>query len=336
MARFRRPLLIGLILLIAVGLGEFWLYSSNRLAGYLHQRTIGGVSLADLCQTSDIGGFPFRLKLNCNGFAAPLRAGGGVIVAGAEEAQGEASLFSPDHIILTLSSPLVLREQGGAPLAKLRHDGMTIDIAWTLTGLSQARIDMKSLDWRPEQAKAGVAFNLRDLTATLAPQASQDGGALRFRVSGDGLTVPALQALLKTSDLGQFTIGGAVTPPPAPASDWRAAVEDWRQKAGAIAIDQCEWSTNDMKLRAVGALSLDDAHRPAGKLDVTAEGIGPLLTGLGLPVGAVQAQGLVNVLLGKAATQAKTPNAISLPMTLTNGQIFIGPMRVRATVLPLY
>ena len=119
-----------------------------------------------LCQSSDIGGFPFRLKVSCDGFAAPVRIGGENVFFGAEEAHGVASLFSPNHIQLAFSSPLVARKADGSPLAKLRHDGMVLDIAWSLSGLSQARLDMKSLDWRPESPQAGVAFNVQNLTAT--------------------------------------------------------------------------------------------------------------------------------------------------------------------------
>lgn len=336
MARYRRPLLIGLLVLLLIGAAEFWLYSANRLGGFLHQRALGGVSLADLCQSSDVGGFPFRLKLTCNGFAAPLRVGDNLIFAGAEEAHGEASLFSPNHILLTLSSPLVLQKSGGGPVGKLRHDGMTIDIAWTLSGLSQAQIDVKSLDWRPESAEAGVDLHLESLAATATPETGEPRGALRFVLTGEGLTVPALQSLLKTSDLGRLAIAGAITPPPAPADDWRAAIDDWRQKAGAIAIDRLEWRAGDMNIQIAGALSLDEAHRPVGKLNVTAEGAGPLLAGLGVPPAAAQTQTAMAVLFGKAPGPESRSGALALPLTLANGQIFLGPLRLPAKVPPLY
>ncbi|HUO54742.1 MAG TPA: DUF2125 domain-containing protein [Rhodoblastus sp.] len=336
MAHFRRPLLIGLIVILAVGLGEFWLYSSNQLAGFLHQRRIGGVSLADLCHSSDIGGFPLRLKLVCHGAAAPLRGGEASIFVGAEEAHGEISLFSPDHIVLTLSSPIVLQEEGGAPVAKLRHDGMTIDIAWTTYGLAQARIDVKSLAWSPESPRAGVAINMQGLTATAARQGSPHADDLIYELNGDGLTVPALQEVLKMNDLGNFTVAGTVAPPPAPAADWRAAVEDWRQRAGKITIDQLKWRAQDVEVRVAGVLSLDDAHRPAGKLDVTTEGAGPLLSRLGVPPAALQSRDLISVLLGRPGAHGNNGNALSLPVTLANGQISVGPIRIRGAAPPLY
>jgi hypothetical protein len=336
MSRSRRPLLIGLVVLLCVALGEFWLYSAHRLAGYMDKRALGGVSLADLCHTSDIGGFPFRLKLSCNEFTAPVRIGDELVLFGAEDAHGEASLFSPNHILLTLSSPLVVQKSGGGPLAKLRHDGMTLDIAWALSGLSEAKLDMKSLDWRPETPQAGVAFNLQNLTATAAPQTGEGLGALRYELTGEGLAIPALQALLQKNDLGRFTLSGKVSPAPAAAADFRAALEDWRKKSGSVVIDHLQWQAGDLNLKIDGALSLDEAHRPAGKLNVTAEGAGPLLARLGVPIAATRVNAVLGALLGKPPAQGAKADTLSLPLTLANGQAYLGPVRLPATVPPLY
>jgi hypothetical protein len=336
MARYRRPLIIGLIVLLCVAIGEFWLYSANRLASYMHERTLGGLSLADLCHSSDIGGFPFRLKLDCKEFTAPVRMGEGVVLFGAEEAHGAASLFSPNHIVLTLSSPVVMQTSAGEPLAKLRHDGMTLDIAWSLAGLSSARLDMKALDWRPETPRAGLAFNLQSLTARAEPQAGQAPGSLRYELVGDGLMIPALQTWLRQNDPARFTLAGAVTPAPAPAEDWRAAAENWRQKSGAVTIDRFQWRSGDVNLAIDGALALDEAHRPSGRLNVTAEGAGPLLARLGLPAGAARAGAVLGALLGKPAAPDAKADTLSLPLTLAGGQIYLGPVRLPATVAPLY
>jgi hypothetical protein len=340
MARYRRPIVIALIVLLCIGLGEFWLYSANRLAGYMHRRGIMGVSVADLCESSDIGGFPFRLKLSCAHFSAPVKIGGQIVYFGAEEAHGEAGLSAPNHVLLTFSSPMVARTADGATLAKLRHDGMTLDIAWALTGLSQASLDVKALDWRPESPLAGTAFNLQSLKAELTPKADGGGNALLYALTGDGLTVPALQDLLQNNDPGRFTISGAITPPPAPSGDWRAAAEDWRKAAGTVSIDQLQWKSGELSLTVAGALGLDDAHRPMGKLNLASESAGPLLMRLGVPVNAARVNNVLGALFGGQANRPANPAAkadsLALPLTLANGQVFLGPIRLPATVSPLY
>jgi hypothetical protein len=333
-SRFLRRLAIGVVLLLCLVLGEFWLYSANRLAGYMHQKTFGGASVADFCTSSDVGGFPFRLRVKCAGFAAPLRIGESDVLAKVEEARGEASIFAPGHLVMTLSSPVSLQKPDGTALAKLRHDGLTLDVAWSRAGLEKANLDIAALDWRPESPEAGVAFNLQKFSAQILPL--RDEGALRFELAGDGLTSPLLQSLIQKNDLGRFTLTGKITPQPAPGEDWRAALDAWRQKSGAVTIEQFDWRTGDLNLRLDGALGLDEAHRPAGRLTLAAKGAGPLLTRLGVPAFAAQAQNILGALLGKPAAKPQDPDSLVLPLVLAKGQVFLGPLRLPANIGPLY
>jgi hypothetical protein len=333
-SRFLRRLALGLVLLLCLALGEFWLYSANKLAGYMHQKTFGGASVADFCTSSDVGGFPFRLRVKCAGFAAPLRIGQSDVLAKVEEARGEASIFAPGHLVMTLSSPVSLQKPDGTPFAKLRHDGLTLDVAWSRAGLDKANLDIAALDWRPEQPEAGVAFNLQKFAAQIQPL--RDEGALRFDISGDGLTSPLLQSLIQKNDLGRFTLNGKITPAPAPSEDWRAALDAWRQKSGAVTIEQFDWRTGDLELRVDGALALDEAHRPSGRLNLAAKGAGPLLARMGVPAFAAQAQNILGALLGKPKANPQDPNTLVLPLVLANGQVLLGPLRLPASLSPLY
>ncbi len=332
-SRLLRRLLIGLILLVCLGLGEFWLYAAHQLGRYVNAQTFGGASLADFCTSSDIGGFPFRLRLSCVGFAAPVRTAQGDLLARAEEAHGEASLFAPNHIVLTLSSPIVLLKPDGATLAKLRHDGMTLDFTWSAQGLDAADLAIVALDWRPEAPEAGVAFNFQKLTAQARPLAD---GALHFDLAGEGVTAPMAQQWLGLTDLGHFTLSGKMAPAPRQTGDWRAAIEDWRRKSGAISIEKFDWQAGDLDMRVDGALALDDAHRAAGRLNVAAKGAGAIFARLGLPVSAVQAQNLIGALFGRASVKNEGADSLSLPLVLAKGQVFLGPLRLPATLAPLY
>jgi hypothetical protein len=331
----RRRWLFGLFLIVSLVVGEFWLYAASRLGGAMHQKTFGGSSLADFCDSSDIAGFPFRLRLSCAGFAAPLRSGSGDIIVKAEAAHGVASIFAPNHIVLTLSSPLSLQKADGAPLARLRHDGLTLDVAWKSSGLDKASLDIVALDWRPDLPEAGVAFNLQKLTAQVSWLASPSGGSVHFDFVGDGLTAPVLQSLLNKNDLGKLSLSGDLRPAPDMATDLRAAAEEWRQKPGVINIDKFEWRTADASLTIDGALAVDEMHRPAGRLTLAATG--PILTQLGLPAGVAQAQNLIGALFGKpAAAKSEGGNTLALPLVLAKGQVFLGPIRLPVVLAPLY
>ncbi len=333
-SRFLRRLALGLILVLCLAIGEFWLYAANNLARHMHEKTFGDDSLADFCASSDIGGFPFRLRLKCANFAAPLRTAQGEVLAKAEEASGAASIFAPNHLVMTLSSPLTLQKPDGTVLAKLRHDGLTLDVSWSRAGLDKADLDIAALDWRPESPDVGFAFNLQKLTAQIQPL--PDVGALQFAVAGDGLTSPVLQALAQKSDLGRFTLTGRIAPAPRASNDWRAGMEDWRQKSGAVTIDMLDWQAGDLNLRLDGALALDEAHRPSGRLNVAAKGAAPMLARMGVPALAAQAQNLIGALLGKPAAKPEDRDTITLPLVLAKGQVFLGPLRLPASLAPLY
>jgi hypothetical protein len=324
-------ILIGLVLLIGLGVGETWLYAANTLGRHMHQQTFGGASLADFCASSDVGGFPFRLRVTCSSFSAPIRTAQGDILAKADEARGEASIFAPNHILLILSSPLTLLGPEGGALAKLRHDGLTLDIAWSKSGLDKADLDIRALDWRPETPQAGIAFNMQSVKAQGRPL---PGDALHFDLAGVGVTAPLVQQWLQKSDLGHFTVSGRMTPVPRLTGDWRLAIEDWRRKSGAVAIESFDWRAGDLSLQLDGSLALDEIHRATGKLNFSASGAGPILTRMGMPVSAAQVQNVIGALLGKPA--AAGGDRIAMPMVMAEGQVFFGPLRLPMTLAPLY
>lgn len=337
MALTRRTIVIAAIVLLFLGVGEFWFYAANRLGFYVNQPLLGGKPLADLCESSDTTGFPFRLKLGCGNLTAPLRIGDGLFYAGVEQAQGVASLFSPNHVVLTLSSPIVIRKADGTPFAKIRHDGMTLDAVWGLSGLQEIRLDAAAFDWRPELPEAGVAVNIQKLTASAGPQGDPNApSSLHYELSGDGISAPALQALLKTTGAARFAVSGAIAPAPRLGDDWRAALENWRQKPGAIAIRQMELQAGDLSLRLDGVLTIDDGHRLSGRLNLAAQGAGALLARVGVPDSDARTQNVLGALLGQGPGAKGGANALHLPLTLANGQVFVGPFRLPQKLQPLY
>ncbi len=332
-SRLMPKILIGLLLLIGFGVGETWLYAANSLGRHMHEQTFGGAALADFCTSSEVGGFPFRLRLTCSSFSAPVRTAQGDILAKAEEARGEASVFAPNHILLTLSSPVTLLKPDGGPLAKLRHDGMTLDIAWSRGGLDKADLDIRALDWRPEAPQAGIAFNMQEVKAQGRPL---PGDALHFDLAGDGVTAPLVQQWLQKPDLGHFTLSGRIAPAPRLTGDWRAAIEDWRQKSGLVAVESFDWRAGDLSLQLDGVTSLDESHRASGKLNLSASGAGPLLARAGIPVSAAQVQNVIGALLGRPVAAGGGGDRIAMPLVLANGQVFFGPLRLPVTLAPLY
>ena len=193
----RRRWLFGLFLVVSLAVGEFWLYAANRLGGYMHQKTFGGSSLADFCE----------FERHCRLSVPPASELRRFCRASADrrrrhhrQDRGSAwrsQYLRPQSHHSYPFQPAGLQKADGAPLARLRHDGLTLDVAWKTSGLDKASLDIVALDWRPDAPGAGIAFNLQKLTAQVAWLADPSGGSVHFDFAGDGLTAPVLQSLLQ-------------------------------------------------------------------------------------------------------------------------------------------
>lgn len=337
LSRLASRFALGFAALLALGFCFGWLYGAKRLGDYLHQPAFNGASLADFCGASEIGGFPFRLKLTCKNLQAPFSGDADALVFVDDEVKGIANLWSPDHITLNFSSPAVLHNSRGG-VAKLRHDGATLAFVWDdARGLTEATVYGRALDWRPEVVEAGPAFNVQLLRFSAHPSSRDGVDSLRVEASADGVTAPILQNFLGNSAPSAIAVSGDLFPLLPPNDDWRQAVEDWRQAQGAARIDKGEWRWGTLSAQFDGALRLDDARRLAGTLNIKAHGAGALAARLGLPLAPDAAGAILGALLGgKPASSAEArDDSIALTLRLAQGGVFLGPLRVGA-LAPLY
>ncbi|MCW2274078.1 DUF2125 domain-containing protein [Rhodoblastus acidophilus] len=337
LSRLALRVLLGFAAIVALGVCFGWLYGAKRLGDYLHQPAFNGASLADFCGASEIGGFPFRLKLTCKSLQAPFSGDADALVFVDDEVKGVANLWSPDHITLSFSSPAVLRNAKGG-VAKLRHDGATLEFVWDdARGLTEATVNGHALDWRPEVFQAGPAFNVQALRFSAHPSSRDGVDSLRVEASVDGVTAPLLQNLLGNSAPSAIAVSGDLYPLLPPNDDWRQTLEDWRQAQGTARIDKGEWRWGALSAQFDGALGLDDARRLAGTLNIKARGAGALAARFGLPLAPDAAGALLGALLGgrpAPSTEAKD-DSIPLTLRLAQGGVFVGPLRVGA-LAPLY
>jgi hypothetical protein len=88
-------------------------------------------------------------------------------------------------------------------------------------------------------------------------------------------------------------------------------------------------------LEARGALGIDSGHEVQGQLDTKCVGFEQVLLRLGVDPAIVTAGSLLATLLG-GGNDNKGPQPLHLPVTFTNGQVSIGPVRTSIRVPPLY
>ena len=317
-----------------------WFFAAQRLSNHLLLSRADGATLARLCGDKQIGGFPFRLRLRCAGFAAPLHVANGQIIAKADEANGEASVFAPNHIVLSLTSPLTFVRANGSSFARMEYDHLSVDLHWSGRQLIDTFATARGVNWTPEAPAALVPFKLQSLEVQLKPVESEAGLALRFDMLGEGLQLPVLNAILRADTPGQLKASGDIRPFPASESEitqgWRVTAENWREKQGTINFETIEFVDGLLQLHVSGPLSLDEAHRLAGRLNIQASGAGPVMARLGLPAQIGQVQGILGALFGAPPKTNSGSDTLALTVTLAQGRISLGPLRLPWALTPLY
>ena len=142
----------------------------------------------------------------------------------------------------------------------------------------------------------------------------------------DGIASQFLDGLVGNTEPGGVSIEASIpridTLRPSAQAPPFPPVERWRRAGGAVHVARAEGVKGAFKLAVSGDLSLDDAHRLAGRVDAAIEGAQPLLAHVQLPSMAG------NFLKLSAGT-------LKLPLAMANGRVSIGPFAV-ARLLPLY
>ena len=373
----RRPWLIALPLAIFVVLAllwtGFWFFAAHQadveIARWRDREAQQGRVFA--CGHQDIGGYPFRIEVNCSDPSAQLRSWQPPLAFAAKGAKGEVQVYDPTLAIAEFTGPLGIGEPDQPP---------TLLADWSLAQTSfrgrpgaPDRLSVVLDNARVSQSEAGAA----------RPLANAEHVELHGRMAGGTPTAnPVIELGLRltrgTSQLlpvlGQPTDGvmaatlyGLKDLAPKP---WRVQLREIAQANGRIEITQARLTQGDMTATGTGTLSVTPAGRLDGQLRLTVTGLERLIGLLGLDQavaqymaqrtggmtvdklaggldrlmpglgGVVRGQSGANLaaagisLLGEPA-ELDGKRAVALPLRFTNGAVFLGPVGI-GEVPPLF
>lgn len=344
-SRHRGPARAGALgigaLLLAAGLwsGLWWL-GSRRAAAELDAWI--GVEAARgrtwTCPDRTVEGYPTAVRLRCarptfhgevagrlaSGTLAGLRAG--------------VDALHPRSVRVELDGPLVLRadEDEGFKLVA-SWDGLRVT-AGSLPGpFASGALDARHLAVTLSPTP-GDDLNLRadHLAGAAEPSGAAGGAAWRFAAAG--VSFPTLDALTGTPDLFAAEGSGVLDRADLLSAPTAARLDAWRRAGGRLRVAALTLGKGSFSGQAAGVLALDDAHRAAGTLDASFQGYGPLAKRFGIPLAGVQLGGLLSSLLGggKPAPAPTTPDTVRLQLTLADGRVAVGPVRMPVRLDPFY
>ncbi len=288
------------------------------------------------CPDRTITGYPVALVLSCHHPLFTGQAQGQGVQGSLAALTAAASLFHPRSIVLDLVAPFAYRTSN----ARADVTGTWMSLRVTLPGLPTIRtLTMRgsdvSIDGRFGQGghQGGHAGTL-DARFTLAPD--QPDPTLDFTVTLGAMAMPPLDALLGGTTPADVALSGRLDQ--ARADDARSpeeVMEGWRLAGGHVELDASRLTRGASQVTATGALRLDEAHRPQGRLDAQFTGMEPILNRYGISGNLAGVGSLLGSLFGGRA-QARTPGVLALPIKLANGWIAVGPIRTPVPLPPLY
>ncbi|MBI2715076.1 MAG: DUF2125 domain-containing protein [Rhizobiales bacterium] len=351
-----------LLILFAVLFGGWswlWHYASGKaeatLEGWRAREAKSGRDFT--CGTQTIGGYPFRIEVNCNRASALLRSNqppveiksSGILIA--------AQIYQPTLLISEFHGPLTIADLGQAP---------NIVVNWKL-----ARSSVRGTPAAPERVSLVFDRPVVDRVSNGNPQHLLVAKHIEIHgriVEGSAANKPVIQIALQ---LAQTSAPGlhpaAETPVDADITGvlrglndfapkpWPVRFRELQAAGGQIDITQARLQQGETIAVGSGSLSLNPSGRLEGQLRVTVAGIESFLNSIDAQR-MVQASPTVDKLsgaldrllpgLGNVARQQAGANiatginllgeqttlegkrAVALPLRFDDGRIFLGPIPI--------
>lgn len=330
-----------LLAFLALGWSAFWFYAASRtestLGAWIEREASHGRVWT--CPQRQTGGYPFRIEVTC---ATPTFAGpaGKARVEGSLGAlKAYAQAWAPNHILADLDGPLKIT----------RDDGAAVEMTWSRLRLSLRGkpkvLERLSLQGADGVIAAGMAgeklFQMRagafEAHVRQAPQREDDAYDLALALRK--AAIPAFDAFLGLPEPADVDFTGTSSHLAfAEKGDVAERLEVWRAAGGRLDPASLDIRKGETRLKLNGGLGLDAAHRPEGKLQLEGDGLAPLARRFGLNLDMVAAGNLLDGLLGGKPRKDDAPKKaeLRLPLTLANGRVAIGPLRLPVALPPLY
>ncbi len=319
-----------LLLTGALAWSGFWFYSADRtetfIAALKADESAKGRSWT--CADQRVAGFPFRIEVHCASLSLSLIQDGRPTQVQTGAVHTAMQVYSPGLVLADVDGPLTIRSEGTNTTAAWENLRASARFSYRLDRLSivmakpQFEHQTDGGEKIASAAKAAEAHIRYDLARPVEDR------AFDLALQLTQMNSPTLNVLTGSSENLDFAISGIATKLTDIAPQgWRSMLETWRAGGGAFLVETGRFAKGALQINGKGALNLDASRRLQGKLDVAAQGLGPIVTRFAGP-GAGQ-------MVGALLTQ-KDGAPVTFPLQLQDGRIQLGPLRTSPVLGPLY
>jgi len=363
--RRRNRRFIGLLILIVLVMGGWswlWFFAAGRA-----QTTIEGWRAREeksghvyTCGSETVGGYPFRIEVNCDRAAALFRTSQPPMELKATNVLVAAQIYDPTLLISEFHGPLTIADPGKAP---------NIVVNWKL-----AQASVRGTPASPERASLAVdrpvvdRMNGSDAQHLVQAKRIEVHGRI---LEGTARDRPVIETVVRLEQASLPVVHPAAERPidadvtwvlrglkdfaPKP---WGARMRELQAADGRIDITQARVQQGETLMVGSGTLSLTANGKLQGQLKVTVAGLEAFLNAIGAQQ-MVQNSPTMDKLsgaldrlvpgLGNVAKQTASSNigaginllgeqttlegrrAVTLPLRFDDGAVFLGPIPIGTT-----
>ena len=358
----RYTILLFTIFALVAGWTGFWKFAAGKaqqtIEGWRAREAQAGRLYA--CASETIGGFPFRIEVNCNQASALFRSNQPPIELKADNLIVVAQVYQPGLIISEYHGPLTIGEPGKPPdivadwkLGQSSVRGTPAAPERVSLVFDSPTIDRMSGDTRQNLVRAAHI----EIHGRVAEGSAADKPVIEVALQLDQVSAPSLHpfATQPTNASATARLRGLKDFSPKP---WSVRFREIQASDGRIDVTQARVQQGDIIAVGSGTLSISANGRLEGQLRVTIAGLEQFLAAIGAQqrvqtspnmdklVGALDrlAPGLGDVarqqaganlslginLLGEQTT-LEGKRAVTLPLRFNDGSVFLGPIPIGNT-----
>lgn len=354
----------GLVVVLAALWSGAWLYLAARAPAAIaawraHEAQAGQVYA---CGTQTIGGFPFRIEVQCANPSATLTRVAPPLALKAAGLHFAWQVYQPTLAIAEFAGPLEIGEAGNSPSLQADWRLAQASVRATPGGVGRVSIVvddpmLQRLGGGGEKLFQAMHGELHGRPATVsAAEAPAIDLALRLvQASAPGLH-PLAARPVDVDATG--VLHGLLDPASQPLP---ALLKDWQARGGSLEISQARLQQDDVIAVGTGTLGLTSNGGLNGELQVTVVGLEKVLQALGIDqlvsrgdigsalnaldqlvpgLGRVARQNAgAGIVAGLGAlgqtTQLEGKPAVSLPLRFDDGAVQLGPIAL-GRLAPLF
>ena len=358
----RYIVLVVLVLALIGGWSWFWKYAAARaevaVEGWRAREAKAGRVYN--CGSQSVGGFPFRIEVNCDAASAQFRSNQPPVEVKAGSVMVVAQVYQPNLLISEFQGPLTIADLGQAP--KIVANWKLAQSSVRGTPRSPERVSMVV-----DEPVINLVANNQETNLVRAQRIELHGRIVEGSVNDN----PVVEAVLRLVQASAPAINPAAVKPvdaeirgvmrglgdfsPKP---WHERFRELQQRGGRIDITEARIAQGETVATGSGSLAIDPNGQLDGQIEVTVAGLEPFLVSIGAQQAVQKSQSMDKVagmldrlspglgqvareqaganlsaginMLGKPAT-LEGRRAVVLPLIFKGGTAYLGPIPLGPT-----